>query len=313
MPLYVEDFPPLSLPHPFMHALMTIGDAIGREPVNPSTALKLLHAYVQPLVPAQHRALLEVEGQPSWPRLHRLFPKFACASNGGQDKQMLAAATVVHLVVRHTTQPPRELQFPRFIEVTSFTRISGLLGIPVVAPCAFVHQRELPLYEFCKYCWLPARSHGVCSCHSSVRHEQGGDLPRCAGTTVKQVQRLSDSFEQQLMKLVSAEEYVFHDSGFAEPVLLPPSGLVGWLEARRPALAEAVRKLNPRPDSRPVLDLATVLYGDAAHSVATAISGSVHLLTPVTVRAEAWLLAWNGRPSWGGARPRVREQTAHMT
>lgn len=60
--------------------------------------------------------------------------------------------------------------------------------------------------------------------------------------------------------------------------------------------------MQPGPDSRALNDLLAVLYGEAAPGVAEAIAGAVHLLTPITVRAEAWLCAWEDRPSWGGAR-----------
>lgn len=308
MPLYVEDFEPLSLPHVYMGALMAMAEAIGKQPVNPGMALKLLQAFVRPLVPEEHRAMFDLGGQASWQRVRMLYPKLAFASFEGQDKGVLAAARLVDLMVRHTAKPPRELDFPRFVEVSSFTRICGYLGLPVTSPCPRIALRDLQLHEFCKYCWLPARSHGVCGHHSSLRPGEKSQVPTCAVATLKQAQRLREAFEQRLIRLITAEELAFHDSEFAEPVLLPPSGLATWLEMRRPALARAIRRMRPEPDSRALSDLLTVLYGEAASEVGAAVAGGVYLLTPITARAEAWLCAWEDKPGWGGARPGSGQQ-----
>jgi hypothetical protein len=48
--------------------------------------------------------------------------------------------------------------------------------------------------------------------------------------------------------------------------------------------------------------LLQVMYGDKGVDVAQAIGGSVHLLTPATARAEAWICTWEGRASRGGQR-----------
>ena len=48
------------------------------------------------------------------------------------------------------------------------------------------------------------------------------------------MQRLRPEFERVLNRMLSAEEWQFHDSGFAAPVMLPPSGLGAWLHAGPP-------------------------------------------------------------------------------
>lgn len=307
-PLYFDDFEPLALPHAYMQALMDMGRAIGDEPVNPGTALKLLRAFIRPLVPDQYRQAFDLDGHASWERIHMLYPQLAFAGQG-KDKALLAAATVVDRLVRHTTRPARDFEFPKFLEVSSFTRISKILRLPVANPSVGVGARELRLYEFCKFCWQPARSYRVCQYHSTKQEDTQGALsPACAGATLKQVQRLRESFDRHVAQIVSAEEWEFHGSEFGAPVLLPASGLLAWLHERRPVLAQAVQDPTYAAEDAALMKMLSVLYGDAAGAVASAIGGAVHLLTPVTARAEAWLTAWQTRPRWGGARRGARRR-----
>ena len=109
-------------------------------------------------------------------------------------------------------------------------------------------------------------------------------------------------FEKELSRLVSAEEWQFHESEFSLAVMVPPSGLGSWLKERRPALSQQLEAVGRKGEVRLLPALLRVLYGDKGVDVAQAIGGSVHLLTPTTARAEAWLCAWKGRGGWGGQR-----------
>ena len=215
----------------------------------------------------------------------------------------MASAAVVSIFVRHTTRPPREVDFLAYLELASFARMADLLDLPKAHPHVVAQEVATPLYAFCRNCWLPQRSRGVCEFHSTKstsRNKEGA--PLCAVATHKQVQRLRPAFEKQLSHLVSAEEWQFHESEFGLAVIVPPSGLDNWLKGRRPALWQLQEADGRKGEVRVLPALLQILYGDKGVDVAQAIGGSVHLLTPTTARAESWLCAWEGRSSWGGRR-----------
>lgn len=302
MPLYVDDFDPNPMPLAYQQALIQCASAIGAQAANPALAMQVLRGFLLPLLPLQHRPLLEVGGQASWDRLWILYAHLAAASRG-DDEDLIAAAQLVKLLVRHTTRPPREIEFPPHLELSSFARMAASLELPVVPPIAEVAGSDLRLYNFCKFCWLPQRARGVCSFHSTrASSQQPGAAPKCTLAPHKLVQRLRPDFERLLNALLSAEEWHFHDSGFAAPVMLPPSGIGAWLRERRPFLAAEASRMLGQMDAVLPLHLLRVLYGDAAQEVAQVVGGAVYLLTPITARAEAWLQAWDARANWGGRR-----------
>jgi len=90
-------------------------------------------------------------------------------------------------------------------------------------------------------------------------------------------------------------------ASFRAASLAPPSGLRAWLAQRRPYLVRCVNAISA--DGRDLGELLRALYGHDARPIANVLGGAVYLLTPVTVRAEAWLRAWSQRPAWGGRRP----------
>lgn len=302
MPLYVDDFDPNPMPLAFQHALLQCAGAIGGQPANPALTMRVLRGVLLPLLPSEHWSMLETGGQPSWDRLWILYANLAAASRG-EDGDLAAAAELVRLLARHTTRPPREIEFPAHLELSSFARMAGCLGLPAAPPRSVLASHEARLYDFCKFCWLPKRARGVCHFHSTRPPAPGpGMRPQCAQAAHKHVQRLRPEFERLLHRLLSAEERQFHESGFAAPVMLPPSGLGAWLHERRPALASEVIRALGHLDAVLPQHLLRVLYGDAAREVADAVGGAVYLLTPITARAEAWLEAWEARPNWGGHR-----------
>lgn len=308
MPLYLEDVE--NWPPRYDFVLLVMALLIGARPVNPAMAMELIREFVAPILPERHGALLEPEGQPSWRQIHFMYVNLAFESNQGTDADVVSAATIVNILFKHTTKPPRELAFPRFVEVSSFTRICGYLGLPVAEPTVGFGDGSRDLYSFCKYCWLPEVFHGVCHFHSSkaLPVAPANGQPLCGTISLKQGQRLRTAFDKQVLALATKEELALHDSNFVEPVLLPPSGLRNWLKERRPILAALVGEAPSMPDTHALADLLATLYGERGGAAAEAIGGAVHLLTPVTTRAEGWLAAWGARPRWGGARRRASPQ-----
>lgn len=302
MPLYLDDAVPPPMPREFLDVLLDSYKLIGEEPVNPAMAIALLRERLRPLLPDEHKPLLDLRGQTSWDSLWILYANLATAS-GGTDKRLKASAAVVSLFVRHTTQPPREVEFPDHPELASFARMTTVLGLPKAHPQLATQGANSPLYAFCRYCWLPLRSRGVCKHHSSsAKPADGIRGPVCAAASHKQVQRLRPAFEKELTRLVSAEEWEFHESEFGAAVMLPPSGLGNWLKERRPGLSQMLEAEGRMGEARLLPALLRAMYGNEAVAVEQAIGGSVHLLTPITARAEAWLCAWKGRGNWGGQR-----------
>ena len=302
MPLYLDDAVPPPMPREFLHVLLDGYKFIGEKPVNPAMVVGLLRERLLPLLPEVHKPLFDLRGQTSWDTLWILYANLATAS-GGTDKQLMASAAVVSIFVRHTTQPPREVEFPAHLELASFVRMATLLGLPKADPHMGAQSVPTPLYAFCRYCWLPQRARGVCKHHSaSSKPVDKVGVPVCAVATHKQVQRLRPVFEKELIRIVSAEEWQFHESEFGSAVMVPPSGLGNWLKERRPALALLLEADGRPGEVRLLSTLLQVMYGKEGVNVAQAIGGSVHLLTPITARTEAWLCAWKGRGGWGGQR-----------
>ena len=215
MPLYLDDAVPPPMPRAFLDVLLDGYTSFGEEAVNPAMVIGLLRERLLPLLPDVHKSLFDLRGQTSWDSLWILYANLATAS-GGTDKQLVASAAVVSIFVRHTTRPTREVEFPAHLELASFARMADLLGLPKAHPHVGAQEVATPLYEFCRYCWLPQRSRGVCENHSTnttSRDKKGG--PVCAVATHKQVQRLRPVFEKELSRLVSAEEWQFHESEFS--------------------------------------------------------------------------------------------------
>lgn len=312
MPLYLEDFATTDLPEAYELAILQIVAATKDLPINPATAVQMIRSFIEPLLPEKLRVLLELKGQPSWQRIEALYPRLVFTSDQGREADLIAAATLIHILVRHTTRPPRELPYPPFVEVSSFSRISGYLGLPIASPLVLVSDVFVDIYDFCKYCWLPVHSQGVCRFHTT-RNLPPNSLdgqPICANLSFKQAQRLRPEFEKQVLSLVSAQELEFHHSDFTMPVLMPPSGLRNWLQRYRPRLALLVGPAVEMPDARVLQDLLSTLYGPLGLDVAKVIGGAVHLLTPISARAEGWLSAWESRPSRGGSRRSVHGNKA---
>lgn len=287
------------MPEGYGLALVQMAAAAGAAPVNPAMAMQLLRRFLRPLLPQAQHHVFELSGQPSWDRLHGLYANLTCAS-AGHDADLIAAAHIVALLVRHTTRPPRQIKFGEHLEVQSFVRMATYLGLPAASPRVRLAGLDTDLYAVCRYCWLPRRWRGVCRYHSTQRAAPTAGQPVCAQATLKQAQRLHPSFSQHVGSITSAEEWGFHESSFRAATLAPPSGLRTWLAQRRPYLARCVNAISA--EGREVAELLRVLYGHDAPSIATALGGAVYLLTPVTIRAEAWLRAWSERPAWGGRR-----------
>lgn len=151
MPLYLDDFKPPAVPETHLRALLRIATLVSGQAVNPATAAALLREHVGPLLPPEHQPLFALEGrQPSWGRLQVLYAHLL-GSSRGEDADLLAAAMVVAVVIRHTARPAREIEFPAHLEVASLERMACYLRLPVRRPMAMLDGREVALHAFCRY------------------------------------------------------------------------------------------------------------------------------------------------------------------
>ncbi|WP_299537226.1 hypothetical protein [uncultured Herbaspirillum sp.] len=306
MPFHLDDLDLDDIPDPYHSVLKRMAAAVQERAVTPAVAIKVIREQVVPLLSDEHRPLASIQGQPSWEKIQTLYPTFLFASESRQDRHLAAIGRVIELFARHSDRPPREIQFPQFIELFSFNRLCGYLGVPIATPFVETVDGAKSLYRFCNYCWLPVRRKDVCLYHSTSFTTSGAEpiQPICAHLSVKQAQRLRPAFEQQVLALTSREEMDFHQSQFELPALLPPSGLSGWLNSRRPHLANLVKQ-HAGASANTFRALATVLYGEPLGAkIGETIGGAVHLWTPITSRAEGWLAAWQAKPKRGGTRKR---------
>jgi hypothetical protein len=302
MPINLNNFS-INLPSEFAMALRKIALEVDRKAVNPAIAITLLKRYVAPLIEPQHRQLLDIQGQPTWAKLHWCYPKMIFASEKGADVGLLAAATIVRFVFENSVAPSRKFSFPKFLEVSSFRRMADYVNLQHQPSTGYLHKKPVDFLKFCKYCWRPSiKSNGLCVAHSiNNRSEEYSTALGEDSAKYKKAQRLHPAFEIQLNKLTTNEELAFHNSDFVLQVFCPKDSMADWIKTRRPCLAAKVNtKWVDTTDQEFLKNLWSALYGES--SVPALIQDMPQLLTPVTLRAEAWLRAEFDHPKWGGER-----------
>jgi hypothetical protein len=302
MPIYLPNTS-LGLPPEFASLLTNIAmEAEGRA-VTPAIALKLLQRHLRSAMPLQHQHFLDIQGQPTWEKLAWCYPKMVFASDKGTDLRLTAAAIVVQAVFQYSTYPPRETSSPHTLEVDSFRRMAGYIGLVREPSVCYVHRRVTNLFEFCRYCWRPTIKNGLaCAAHSSK--SRPGEYSTALGETsvgYKAAQRLRPAFEKQIHDLAMTEELEFHDSNFTLQVFFPAEDMIPWMSTRRPHLCARMEiETGVTSDGDTLRNLWSALYGESVEP--ELIRSAPQLLTPITLRAEAWLRANSERPSWGGRR-----------
>ncbi|RTL19631.1 MAG: hypothetical protein EKK52_12140 [Burkholderiales bacterium] len=294
MPLYLEDLPTGIYSYPMVAVLKMMALDVEDRPINPATAAELIRHFVGLMISPEHHKLLAIEGQPTWDKVEAIQFELAIASDELKLEELVEASVVVDLLYHHSTRPPRERKPRETVEVASYLRMRGYAKLDIGARHAVVDGRQLDLLKFCKYCWRPATNAAmVCAFHSVQKRSDAA-----AAAQYKQAQRLQRTFETLVNRLGTSEELGFHDSEFTSPVFFPATGADQWLALHRPKLLKALADAGLSNCSLP--ELCAYLYGDAG--VAQQLADRPQILTPVTLRAEAWLAALLVKPKWGGAR-----------
>lgn len=160
-------------------------------PANPAFMLKLDLSFAANAIPTDLlKSWLLLLWHPTQNTLSKLlgYPTFLFASESRQDRHLAAIGRVIELFARHSDRPPREIQFPLFIELFSFNRLCGYLGVPIATPFVETVDGARSLYRFCNYYWLPVRRKDVCLYHSTSFTTSGAEpiQPICAHLSVKQ-------------------------------------------------------------------------------------------------------------------------------
>lgn len=289
MPLYLEDVAASQVPSHLMALMQCIADEVIERPVTPGVAMELLRKHLVPMLSKEYAVLFTSKGQPSWNRIHAVYAELLFHS-GGKDADLIGAALVVDMMWRHSTRPPREFVTDDPVDLASFLRIAGYARLMVPRTVRLPSGIDLQVLRFCKYCWRHARSAArVCAVHAV--HSNPADA-----AAYKKAQRLRPAFEGEVLALASREELEFHNSQFGAPVLFPGNQVHTWLADRRPLLLEAIDQKGPVDLEQAVRHL----FGSG--ELLPLYAAEPHLLTPVTLRAEAWLRAAAKKNAWGGQR-----------
>lgn len=291
MPIYLNEVTTPCLPTPAMDALVTIANAATDRVVTPGIAMGLLRTHLLPVMPERAKAVFALTGQPRWDSLLFIYAELLALSEG-IDATLVAGAFVVDVVWQHSTRPPREVRYEHSIDVASFLRIAGYAKLAIPTAVRMPSGIALEPLRFCRYCWRGPRSTAnVCSAHSV----HGASKP-AAVAQYKHAQRLRATFERNVLALSTREELEFHGSEFTAPVFFPRANELQWLAQRRPLLHAAAAPSDPEP----LRDLVIYLFG--GDEIMAFYAEQPHLLTVVTLRAEAWLQAVAEKGSWGGKR-----------
>lgn len=294
MPIYLSEVTAPDLPTPVMDALVTIANAAIDRVVTPGIAMELTRSHLLPVMPERAHALFAPRGQPRWDSLVVLYAELIELSEGA-DATLLAGAFVVDVVWRHSTRPPREMRAEHGVDAASFLRMAGYAKLVVPTTVRMPSGVHVEPLRSCRYCWRPPRLQAsVCAVHSV----HGASDP-AAVALYKHAQRMRGAFERSVIAIGSREELEFHDSEFEAPVFFPRTGQAQWLAQRRPLL-HSVAKLG---EADPLRDLVVHLFGN--DELMPLYAEQPHLLTLVTLRAEAWLQAESEKGSWGGKRERA--------
>lgn len=289
MPIYLEDVTAPALPQAHMAALLRIADAAIGKVVTPAVAMRLLREHLGPIVSADARKLVEAHGQARWDHLQVIYADLLALSEGS-DRALVATAFVVDVVWRHSTRPARTAAPQHSVDVASFLRICGYARLIVPSKVQLPSGRSIEPLRFCRFCWRITREGApVCTQHTMGRHVEAHSVAE-----YKHAQRLRPLFEREIVELATREELQFHESEFTAAVFTPREDVVAWLAARRPRLAVAIAA-----DGQPLNALLVYL---GCPELSPLFRDQPHLLTPMTLRAEAWLRALASKGSWGGKR-----------
>lgn len=323
MPFYVDDETiEQRMCAPVAHALKSIKYEMHGYAVTPSLALSLIKKYFLPLLPAEHHApFLELK-QVSWERLSWRYPDFVSKSIAGGElrKLMEDIGVSIDWICRYTTLPPREPTVFDNLEANIFLEIHRFLKVEV-KHLRYLDTGSFDVFKACKYCWRqPVPRRDICVLHTaSSKHvtvDSTGNEPQNPSsgfTHYRAGKRQKEAYDKIINRILTRETIAFHDTSFAEPILLPATNIWPWLLERRPLVAQLLIDNNqPTEDSQIIDSLLSVLHSPPNLTETLFqpyLKTNQHIRTHpqliwlMLLRAEAWFTTRNvRRGNWGGNR-----------
>ena len=323
MPLYISDeIIEQRMCAPVAHALKTIKYEMYDYAVTPSLAFSLIKKYFLPLLPTeQHAPFLELK-QVSWERLSWRYPDMVSKSikSGELRKLMEDIGVSIDWICRYTTSPPREPTVFDNLESNIFLEIHRFLKIEVVH-LRYLDTGSFDVFKACKYCWRqPVPRRDICVLHTASSKHDAMDLTgnetqslSSSFTNYKEGKRQKEAYDKIINRILTRETLAFHDTSFAEPILLPTNNIWSWLLERRPLVAQLMIDTNQRTEDAQIIDsLLSVLHSPTNLTetlLQPYLKSNQHIKTHpqliwlMLLRAEAWFITRNlRRGNWGGNR-----------
>ena len=157
------------------------------------------------------------------------------------------------LPLPHLHRPPREYEFPQFVEVNYFLHSCDLLKLSVRETVAPDQVGNAAAFRFCKYCWriaLPNRQ--TCPVHSPGKNLNAMVLPlalKLESSTPsgrhKEAYRQKHAFDAHISKRLTPEFLEFHDRNMDAGVFFPAGDWMTWLVQRRPLVWDMLVHVAP--------------------------------------------------------------------
>jgi hypothetical protein len=260
--------------------------------------------------------------QVSCERLNWRYPDLVSNSfKAGEQRQLLEDIGVsINWICRYTTLPPREptvfdnLESNIFLETYRFSKVE-------VVHLRYLDAGSFDVFKACKYCWRqPVPRRDICVLHTaSSKHVaiESVDYDKfkvsSSFTNYKEGNRQKEAYDKTINQILTRETLAFHDTSFADPILLPTENIWPWLLERRPLIAQLLMDMQqPTEDDQITNSLLAVLHSPTNLTetlIQPYIKTNQHikmhpqLIWLMLLRAEAWFTTRNTRrDNWGGNR-----------
>lgn len=324
MPLYLDDFFETAelgfFPQEVICALMNIKEETANVAITPHVAWSCIKRHLLGLLPLQHQEKVAVVPVRSW---RSLFSVYSTLLGGcdREDQQVVWIAKAIDAVIRHSSRPLRNVQFPAFIEVTYFLNSCDHLKLGVRKLVKIDPNGNAEVFHFCKYCWRIAMANRqICPVHAPGKNLGSMLLPKQLGLEAqttdgryKEATRQKSKFDAEILIELGKEIHEFHDRDLDRKVLVPDQNWCEWLALRRPTIWSILVRtqqnllqenlpnalLNLFHNSSELSDSVRPTY----QFVNRLLADNPNLMWPMLLRAECWFNVRLGTTKrWGGLR-----------
>lgn len=309
MPIYIDDIPLRELgfigDRRVQAALEAICREAGNSPVSSRNCWKYVIKHLAPLLPLEHREAFDSRDDTDWDTLNIAYIDLAGRSMG-TDHMLMSMATVVKILFRHTTRPPREEKAFAPLEVAYFHQMSNCIRQHGLPESESRQERHPDVFKFCILCWrttVPNRL--FCAEHGSFAGVGSTTVTGLVGKEAstyqarkKQAVRQQPQFVSLIREMTTKEVLEFHNSSFNADVLFPATGRCEWLIRRRPAVWGLLEGARVPLNDENLVENFLSLFHDSSRQVGQvrlgyeAVNSTLiempELIWPMVLRAEAW-------------------------